>query len=138
MPSTIVDTGPLVAIFDAGDNHHRAAVAWVKRANKPLITNVPVITEVTHLLSFSVDAQLAFLGWAQSNLHIDVDTSGDLTRIVGIMKKYRDQPADFADASLLALAERSKINRVASTDGDFNVYRTLAGRALRNVFYENI
>jgi len=45
-------------------------------------------------------------------------------------------PADFADASLIALAERLNLSRVASVDSDFAVYRTLGKRALVNAFFE--
>ena len=135
MRSTLVDTGPLVAVFDKDDKHHAAAVHWLKLAKKPLVANIAVLTEATHMLSFSVHAQLDFLNWAQGFLEIDRDTTTDLGRITSIMRKYRDRPADFADASLVALAERLKTDRIASTDSDFDIYRTANGRPLRNVFF---
>ncbi len=127
-----------MAFFDRDDAHHRTAVSWLRRARKPLVTNIAVITEVTHLLDFSVEAQIAFLTWASRNLEIDTGTISDFSRIVEIMAKYRDRPADFADASLLALAERAKITRVASADADFQIYRTSSGRMLRNVFFAGV
>lgn len=98
-----------------------------------LITNIAVLTEVTHLLGFSVDAQLDFLQWAGVAMTIDGRTGEDVPRIAEIMTKYRDQPVDFADASLVALAERQRIGKIASLDKDFDIYRTRKGRALRNV-----
>jgi hypothetical protein len=44
-------------------------------------------------------------------------------------------PADFADASLVALAERQNLSRVASFDRDCAVYRALGKRAFTNVFF---
>ena len=49
------------------------------------------------------------------------------------MEKYEDLPADFADASLLALCERRGIETIASFDKDFDVYRTKGRKRLRNV-----
>jgi hypothetical protein len=46
------------------------------------------------------------------------------------MEDYRDRPMDFADATLVALAETRKLNRVFSLDSDFRVYRTVDGRSL--------
>jgi uncharacterized protein len=68
------------------------------------------------------------------SIEIDQATAGDLPRIAVLLEKYRDLPADFADASLVALAERRNLSRVASVDSDFAVYRTLSGRAFTNEF----
>ena len=135
MPSTIVDSGPLVAFFDRDDRHHREAVAWLEKARKPLVTNIAVVTEISYLLEFSVELQTGFLRWASGNLQIDDATERDLPRIADLMTKYADLPADFADASLIALAERLKLSRIATTDRDFTIYRTLGRKPLRNVFF---
>jgi uncharacterized protein len=92
------------------------------------------LTEATFLLRFSVEAQRDLLSWAHRALDIDQGTAADLPRIASLLDKYRDMPADFADASLVALAERLNLSRVASVDSDFAVYRTLGRRAFENVF----
>jgi len=51
------------------------------------------------------------------------------------LKKYDDLPADFADASLVAMCERRGIAEVATLDSDFDVYRTADRKHLRNVFF---
>ena len=44
------------------------------------------------------------------------------------MRKYHDQPMDFADATLVYLAERETLNTVLTVDfDDFETYR-IAGR----------
>jgi predicted nucleic acid-binding protein len=60
----------------------------------------------------------------------------DLARIRDIIAKYADLPADFADASLVALAERRGLFAVTSVDSDFTVYRGATRRRFRNVFFE--
>jgi len=99
-----------------------------------MITNLPVIGEVLFLLGFSVDAQTDFLAWAVGALDIDGETASDLPRIIEIMKKYADLPADFADASLVALCERRGIDTVATLDKHFDVYRTSTRKQLKNAF----
>ena len=45
-------------------------------------------------------------------------------RVVGLMKQYADLPMDFADASLVLLAEHLEHGRILSTDKrDFHTYR---------------
>ena len=134
MPSIVVDAGPLIALFDRDDRYHRQAVDFVRHCRSRLVSNLPVLTEATFLLQFSARAQRDLLLWAHQSIEIDQATAGDLPRIAVLLEKYRDLPADFADASLVALAERRNLSRVASVDSDFPVYRTLSGRAFTNVF----
>lgn len=114
----IVDSGPLYALFDKDDRHHPLSRRWFAANRRPLITNAAVITEVTHLLGCwcSTDHQLIFLeflsqpGWCIEML------ASDLPRIRTLMDQYRNLPADFTDASLLALAERLHIMDIVSTE----------------------
>jgi uncharacterized protein len=133
VPSIAVDAGPLIALFRGSDSHHDHAVAFMRRIDKPLVTNFVVISEVAALISPSF--RTAFLGWAMGALGIDKETAADLPRIIEIMDKYADLPADFADASLVALCERRGIREVATLDKDFNVYRTADRKRLHNVFF---
>ena len=106
----------------------------MRNRNLRLVTNLPVLTEATFLLRFSVAAQRDLLWWAHKSLDIDQDTPADLPRIIALLDKYRDMPADFADASLVALAERLNVSRVASVDRDFAIYRLPGKRRFENVF----
>jgi len=134
VPSIVVDAGPLIAHFDRDDRHHRRAVEFVRDRRARLITNLPVLTEATFLLRFSVEAQRDLLWWAHKSLEIDQGTSADLPRIITLLEKYRDMPADFADASLVALAERLNVSRIASVDSDFTIYGLSDKRRFENVF----
>jgi predicted nucleic acid-binding protein len=121
-------------LFDKDERQHATAKEFVNRRVADLVTNVAVITETLFLLGFSRQVQTDFLEWMIGRLDVDRETASDLPRIVAIMKKYRDLPADFADASLVALCERRGIADVATLDSDFDVYRTADRRQLRNVF----
>ncbi len=134
MPSIVVDAGPLIAVFDRDDRHHHRAVEFIQDCRERLITNFPVLTEATYVLRFSVKAQRDLLWWAHKSLEIDQGTLADLPRIIALLEKYRDLPADFADASLVALADRLGVWRVASVDRDFAIYRLSGKRRFENVF----
>ncbi|MGB0679070.1 MAG: hypothetical protein ACPGUV_05370 [Polyangiales bacterium] len=59
MTSTaIVDSGPLIALFDNSDRHHQVAVDFVRGFDGVLTSNHAVVTEVLHLLDFHVRVQI--------------------------------------------------------------------------------
>jgi predicted nucleic acid-binding protein len=132
-PSIIVDAGPLIALFDRDDRHHRRAVEFVRGNSARLVSNLPVLTEASFVLRFSVDAQRDLLWWAQEAIDIDQSTAADLPRIIALLHQYRDLPAAFADVSLVALAERLNLKHVASFDRDFLIYRLSDKRRFENV-----
>lgn len=134
MRSIVVDSGPLIALFDGTDRFHPQAVAFLRHLPGRLVTNLPVITEVVYMLDFSPRAQHDFLRWVEQAVNIDGATAGDLPRIRAVLDQYSDLPADFADASLVALCERLKTLDVASVDKDFTIYRANGNQAFNNLF----
>lgn len=129
----VVDTGPIVALFDKDDREHAAALKFIRNSTDILVTSMAACSEVLFLLAWLVQVQTSFLVWSQEALDIDGDTAGDIQRMVEIMRQYADLPADFADASLVAPCERRGFERVATLDKHFDVYRTSARKRLRNV-----
>lgn len=128
MNRILIDSGPLIALFDSSDKYHVASVTFIKTNNSELITTLASITETLHLLDFNRNAQIDFLGWANAGaIVIEPITLDDLSRIKDLTIKYADLPMDFADACLVFLGEKLKINRIATIDRDFDVYR-LNGR----------
>ena len=61
----LIDSGPLVALFDKGDHYHENAINFMKKFNGEFFTSVAVLTEVCYLLDFSTHAQLDFLKWVK-------------------------------------------------------------------------
>ena len=135
MKNTLVDAGPLIALFDKDDFYHQQILEFLKSYEGHLYTTWPVITETLHLLSFSVEVQLDFLKWLdRGGLRIFKFDQSILKRVINVTKKYNDLPVDFADASLIAVAEREDIKDIISIDSDFNVYQTDKGIFLNNIF----
>ncbi|MFN8523622.1 MAG: PIN domain-containing protein [Chloroflexota bacterium] len=56
-------------------------------------------------------------------------SANDTLLVSRLMERYRDLPMDLADASLVALAERTGVTQVPTLDRDFHVYRLSRGRA---------
>ena len=127
LPDTLVDTGPLVAVMNRNDDYYADCVRLFRGLNTPLHTTLPVLGEAMYLLGKRV-GWVAQEGLWKLVLHGDLilehPSPSELVRMSELMSKYNDQPMDFADASLVALAERLSIDRVFTVDRrDFSVYR---------------
>lgn len=57
------------------------------------------------------------------------DISADVAvRMRALMEQYVDLPMDLADASLVAVAEERRLDRIFTLDSDFRIYRLPRGR----------
>lgn len=135
MRNTLIDAGPLIALFDASDQYHLKSVRFIQEYRGQLWTTWPVVTEVSHMLDFSTKAQTNFLEWIRRgglNLYeLDID---HLNRIIALSSKFDDVPMDLADATLVVASEKLAINEIATIDSDFYVYRDIRNRYLNNIF----
>jgi uncharacterized protein len=126
----------MIALFNRSDAHHKTALAFLKRCDDiQMISTSLAIGEVAAYLSGQQHRLFDFLEWVETTVLVDDQFNEDLPRIIEVMKKYRDLPADLADVSLIALCERRGITEVASIDKDFQVYRLQKGRRFENVFF---
>ena len=124
MQRILIDSGPLIALFDGSDKYHSASVEFIKTNHSELITTLASVTETLHMLDFNRNAQIDFLDWVNAGAVIlEPITSDDFLRIRELVTKYSDLPMDFADACLVFLAEKFNITRIATIDRDFDVYR---------------
>jgi predicted nucleic acid-binding protein len=84
-----------------------------------------VLTEATHLLGRVHGGREACLDFFLSGGAALVPASpSSLRRCKALIRKYADLPMDFADATLVALAEDLGTDLVFTTDHrDFEVYR---------------
>jgi uncharacterized protein len=121
----LVDAGPLIALIHKDDAHHADCVATLRSITEPLGTVWPALTEAMYLLSFSWRAQEALWEMIERGVIALLPLEQrDIARIRELMKKYKDQPMDLADAALVAVAERERIRRIFTLDRrDFAVYR---------------
>jgi uncharacterized protein len=121
----LVDAGPLVALIHADDQEHERCKKVFESLDEPMGTVWPALTEAMHLLGFSWKAQEALWEMIERQavriLSLDYP---DVSRMMELMRKYRDRPMDLADAALVRVAEREKMRRIFTIDrGDFEIYR---------------
>jgi predicted nucleic acid-binding protein len=126
---TLVDTGPLVALFEPRDRQHarcRRALASIREA---LVTTIPVLTEVFHMLSPGSQGAARVRDFiAAQGMSVWFMDATHLARAFLLMEEYADHPMDLADASLITAAEALDTRRVFTIDRrDFAAYRIRSG-----------
>ena len=135
MKRTLIDAGPLIALFDKDDKYHEKTKKFLKEYKGRLYTSWPVITEVLHMLDFNIEVQIDFLKWIRKDaLKIVSLTKESIIRIINLSEKYSDVPMDFADATLIVISETKNIKDIISIDTDFYIYRNVRNEYLQNVF----
>ena len=135
MKNTLIDAGPLIALFNKNDKYHKAIKKFIKAYNGILTTSWPVITEACHMLDFNINVQIDFLKWIElGGLRIEDIESTELNRIIQLSEKYSDIPIDLADASLVIISERLRIKEIITIDSDYYIYRTVEKEMIKNIF----
>lgn len=129
----LLDTGPLVALFDPKDDAHAQARRTLKAVKEPLVATVPVLTEAFHLLDPASQGARALRTFVRGGgARIFELGPLELLRAFELMEQYADHPMDLADASLVTAAEVTRTTRVFTLDrNDFTTYRARIGRSLR-------
>jgi uncharacterized protein len=123
----LIDTGPLVALIDQKSKElHDRTVVLIQSLSHPLLTTWPCLTEALYL-----SGQL--LGWAgqeslrtyliRGAIRVHQPEPNEWERALALMEQYNDTPMDFADASLVSLAELRGVRRIITIDSDFYIYR---------------
>jgi predicted nucleic acid-binding protein len=136
MKNILIDTGPIVALLNRRDKHHKKVLEFTQNYSGGFVTTWSVITEATHLLRNSIQAQLNLLEWIRrGGIEIVQIEKNDVERMITLTKKYSDLPMDLADCSLIIVAEKLSINEIISIDSDYDVYRTLKREPLINLLY---
>ena len=128
MSLMLIDAGPLIAYYDADDRRHDDVQRFIGESRRQFITTTPVITEVMWQLNsdYRVQNELLLLV-SRGLIRNETLSAADFSRIAELNEQYRDLPADFADLSLVAIAERFDVFEIASFDKEFDVYRIRHG-----------
>jgi len=133
---TLSDTGPLVAIINSNDPEHARCTAALPLLRKPLLTTEACLTETLHLVFRGTGRQGQEALWrliSNGTLRVLASASDGPLRARAYMERFRDQPCDYADATLLIAAEATGIRRVFTIDRHFHAYRLTNGDALEVV-----
>ncbi len=129
----ILDTGPFVALVDRSETRHRDCVATLESWAGSVVTTEAVLTETLYLVGPSWHAQRTCLELILRGAVLLVPPSLEsLRRVSTLMEKYADLPMDYADATLVVLAEDLDSDQVFTLDRqDFSIFRRHGSRSFR-------
>ena len=125
--TAIVDTSFLVSLINPREASHTACLAVAETTRERLVIPQVVLPEATYLVD-------KYLGHAamramvrqllQATWSLEPLLEGDMERVAAVLDQYRDQSVDFADAAIVAIAERLKVQRILTLDRrHFNLLR---------------
>lgn len=127
--SLLLDTGALVSLLDRDQREHGPCMRFFESWSGPVLSTEAVLTEATHLRARTRGGRAAcvdfFLAGGAVLVHA---TPGSLRRARQLIEQYASLPMDYADATLVALAEEARTDLVFTTNRrDFALYR-IGGR----------
>ena len=125
----LADTGALLAYLDRADAWHERSRDALAHFTLPLTTSAAVLAELFHLVGDDAREMDTVWRFLRSGVVTVLPISdADLPALEALMRKYHDRPMDFADATLVHLAEREGLSTVFTVDhDDFETYR-IGGR----------
>lgn len=121
----LLDTGPLVALLDRGDQNHERAKETFSKFTSSFLTCEPVLTEAWFLARRRSEiACLKILELGQKGFYkIGFALREEWEALMAIRNKYEDHPISLADACLIRCAEIHNEPRILTFDSDFEIYR---------------
>lgn len=118
-----LDSSAIIALFMRRDQDHAHAVEIVQSDTGPLIVPAGIMSEVAYMLETRAGDRA--LGSFLENLDngallLDCGNS-DFSRIRELVERYRNLPLGFADAAVIACAERRGKRVLTYDQRDFSV-----------------
>lgn len=124
MKPVLLDTGVIVALMDRSERHHDRCIAAVEELERGLMTCEAVIAESCYLLRrFPGAAETILENVERRVFQVPLQLAKSASPVRTILRKYRDVPADFADACLIHLADLVESGDILTLDHDFEYYR---------------
>ncbi|MFI7450635.1 type II toxin-antitoxin system VapC family toxin [Nonomuraea sp. NPDC049714] len=119
MTVTLLDTGVLYAAIDRSDARHEVSARMLATIRGRLLLPTTVLTETSWHVEKNLGAksEAAFLmSVARGELSLVDLVPADVDRAAELVEMYEDLRLGLVDASVIALAERLGVSRVATLD----------------------
>jgi uncharacterized protein len=115
----VLDTGPLLAAFDAADPDHEPCAALLTGAEEDLVVPALVLAELDYWCAERLNpgVWLAFLDDLLAGAYrVEAPSGVDYARCRSLQEQYADLSVGVVDASVLALVERLGEEKLATLD----------------------
>lgn len=97
----LLDAGPLIALINARDAHHRWAVRQARQLKAPFLTCEAVLSEAHFLLQNTPGGRERLVELTDTDrIEIPFSYAAHTNRVNDLMRTYADLPMSFADACL--------------------------------------
>lgn len=124
MSYILLDASVIVALLDRRDAGHKRCVRALEQIRYPLVTCEAVVTESCHLLrNIAGGPEEVLLNLSRGMYSIHFSLAESVAAVLAFMQKYRDTPADLADACLIQMADELNTGDILTLDSDFLHYR---------------
>jgi hypothetical protein len=127
--SVIVDSSFLFSLTYTYDKHHARCLDVIGDLTEKIVIPVTVLPEVTYLIKSRLGQRMMrrfVRELAESDWHIENLDGEDLDRTQELLGIYHDSELDFADATIVAMAERLDVRTILTLDRrDFLMVRPL-------------
>ena len=131
MKTWLLDAGPVIALLDSRDPAHEAIAIALAPFRGRLVTTSAVLTEAFHLMRRyprGANHLLEFLE-TSGTTPLECCRREQLRRAVALMGRYQDTPMDFADATLVLLADEIGVYDICTLDRrGFHTFRSTRGK----------
>jgi predicted nucleic acid-binding protein len=103
-----LDTSALLALFDRREQHHSAVLDSARREGGPFMIPAGILAEISYHIERRLGQQslIIFLQDIIDGQYAIYCGEGDFRRIRELVSRYHDLPLGFADAAVIACAER--------------------------------
>lgn len=123
----VLDTGPVVAMANRKDADHKRCTELLTTIPEPLVLPEPLIVEIGYMLATRAGSRIEadFLRDVADGIYeLSSMQAADLHRVAELVDTYANLPLGTADACVIALAERERVNTIATLNRrDFSVVR---------------
>lgn len=124
-PGGLIDTGALLALVNGRERWHDACAEAYRHMRLPLLTTTAVLAETFYFALKHGGLRQPIWDFIRlGSISVAPITDADLPALEALMARYADRPMDFADASLVHVAEREGLKTILTIDhADFEIYR---------------
>jgi len=120
----IVDTGPLVTLFDTTSQHRSWVMEQYRQMRPPVFTCESVISEAVFIMRRDgLNPKWLLDSIQRGAVQCEFDLASEIEAIRAMFHRYGDRPISIADASLVRMSELEPESVIFTLDRDFLVYR---------------